>query len=247
MNKDKLYISTIAYDAYAVAHKYGLGIEIAEFCTAWNMDDEFDETDKKLKRNIDGINRRILHAPFNELFPCAIDRKARKLAEDRYRQAIALANDYRATKVIIHGGYNPCLYYPQWYVEQSILFWKKFLKELSLTCYIALENTFEQTPDVLLDIIKGVNDSRLKLCLDIGHINAYSKIPVTDWIEYCRGFISHFHVHNNDGLYDSHSPLEQGSIPLNSILELAEKLCPDASYTLELMEAEASVMRIVNL
>ncbi len=37
MNKDKLYISTIAQDAHALAHRYDLGIEIAYFCTAWNM------------------------------------------------------------------------------------------------------------------------------------------------------------------------------------------------------------------
>ncbi len=91
-------------------------------------------------------------------------------------------------------------------------------------------------------------DSRLKLCLDIGHVNAYSKIPVADWVEHCAGFISHFHIHNNDGLCDSHSPLEQGDdIPISSVIELVEKLCPYATYTLELMDAEASVRWIVNL
>ena len=45
MNKDKIYISTTASDAAEVARRWGLGLEIAEYCTAWNMDDEFAVTD----------------------------------------------------------------------------------------------------------------------------------------------------------------------------------------------------------
>ena len=132
-----------------MAQKYGLGIEIADFCTAWNMDDEFAETDRQLKRNLNGVKRRLLHAPFNELFPCAIDKKAKELAAFRYRQVIALAEQYKATKVIIHGGYNPYIYYPEWYVKKSILFWKDFIKELPETVHIVLENTLEETPQLL--------------------------------------------------------------------------------------------------
>ena len=58
MNKKNVYISTTAPDASQLAVQYGLGIE-----------------------------RKVLHAPFNELFPCAIDRKAGALAAERYRQA----------------------------------------------------------------------------------------------------------------------------------------------------------------
>ena len=45
MNKKNVYISTTAPDASQLAVQYGLGIEIAEYCTAWNMDDEFAGTD----------------------------------------------------------------------------------------------------------------------------------------------------------------------------------------------------------
>lgn len=247
MNTEKLYISTTASDAYDVAQKYGIGIEIADFCTAWNIDDNFIETDRQLKYKLDGIERRLLHAPFNELFPCAIDKKAKELAAFRYKQAITLAEQHKALKVIIHGGYNPYIYYPEWYVEQSVLFWKDFLKELPETVHIALENTLEETPKLLLDIVKGVNDSRMKICLDIGHVNVYSKIPALEWIEHCKGFISHFHIHNNDGTRDSHSALDKGSISMKELLDLAEKFCPDASYTIEMMNAETSVQWIMKL
>lgn len=240
MDLSEIYISTTASDADRVAEKYGLGIEIAEYCTAWNMDRQFAQTDPLVRHKIRNYRATLLHAPFNELFPCAIDPKARELAAYRYRQAIALAKSYGARKVIIHGGYHPKIYYPVWYTEQSILFWKEFLEE-DPGVQIVLENVLEEDPAWILDIIKGVDDPALRMCLDIGHVNAYSPIPVTDWLEVCAPWLSHFHIHNNDGTWDTHSALDQGNIPIKAFLEKARTLCPEATFTLELMEAEPSV------
>ena len=129
LNKERIYLSTIAPDAAETARSWGLNLEIAEFCTAWNMDREFPTVDRVVQETIRGVGGLLLHAPFNELFPCAIDPKARELAAARFRQAIVLAKNYGARKVIVHGGYNPWIYYPVWYVEQSITFWKDFLRE----------------------------------------------------------------------------------------------------------------------
>ena len=239
MKRENIYLSTTASDASEIARRYGLGIEIAEYCTAWNMDDEFATTDPMVRGTLEGIKKRLLHGPFNELFPCAIDRRARSLAGERYRQAIDLAKTYGATKVVIHGGYNPWIYYPVWYIEQSVAFWKEFLKD-DPGVEIVLENVLETDPLWLLDIVKGVDDPRLKLCLDIGHVNAYSKIPLVDWLESWGPYLSHFHIHNNDGSRDQHNALNDGNIPVKEFLLRAEKLCPDATFTLELMEADAS-------
>lgn len=240
MKKEKIYLSTIAADAAEVAKEYGFGLEIAEYCTAWNMDEEFLQTDTAVREKLADIQSCVLHAPFNELFPCAIDKKARALAAERYRQAIALAKRYGATKVIIHGGYNPRIYYPVWYVEQSMLFWKEFLQE-DPGVQIVLENVLEETPDMLLDIVKGVNDERLRLCLDIGHVNAYSQIPVMEWLAAWAPYISHFHIHNNDGSSDCHNALNFGTIPVKDLLIHAEHMCSDATFTLELLQDETSV------
>ena len=240
MNIKNTYISTIASDAKALAQKCGLGLEIAEYCTAWNMDEKFEEVHPKVQEEIAGIPSRILHAPFNELFPCAIDKKARELAASRYRQAIELAKDYGATKVVIHGGYNPWIYYPVWYVEESIKFWKAFLEE-DHGVEIVLENVLEEEPGMLLDIVTAVDNPNLRLCLDIGHVNAYAKVPVMQWLESWKDYLSHFHIHNNDGSWDTHSPLNSGNIPMGEFLERATALCPDATFTLELLEAESSV------
>ena len=92
MNREKFYLSTIAPDTPRIAREYGLGLEIAEYCTAWNMDEKFAGVDPVVQKKLEGITRSTLHAPYNELFPCAIDKKARTLAAERYRHAIELAS-----------------------------------------------------------------------------------------------------------------------------------------------------------
>lgn len=240
MNRKQIYLSTIAPDAAAVAREYGFGLEIAEYCTAWNMDEKFAGVDGVVKKKLEGIGVSTLHAPYNELFPCAIDKKVRALAADRYRQSIDLAKRYGAAKVVIHGGYYERLYYPVWYVEQSAAFWKDFLKE-DPGVEIVLENVFETDPAWLRDIVQTVDHPKLKLCLDVGHVNAYSPVPVPEWLESCGTLISHFHIHNNDGTRDQHAPLNDGQLSMKELLLQIEQQCPNATITLELMKSAPSV------
>lgn len=242
MKRENLYLSTIARDAVETAASYGLGLEIAEYCTASNMDEQFMETHRTVEEKLQGISRRVFHGPFNELFPCAIDPKARELAACRYHQAVELAQRYGAKKIVLHGGYNPWIYYPVWYVEQSVLFWKDFVQTLPEGLEICLENVLEEEPSMLREIVRQVGDERLRLCLDVGHVNAYSKLSVMDWLADWAPYLSHFHLHNNHGDKDSHSPLNSGTLPMKQLLRQAEHCCPNASYTLELMEAKASVV-----
>lgn len=240
MKKENIYLSTIASDAPFFARKYGFGLEIAEYSTAWNMDRRFDVTDSRVRESLKGISRSIFHAPVNELFPCAVDEKARELAAYRYRQAMDLAKGYGSQKVVIHGGFTPWFYYPVWYVSQSIAFWKEFLKE-NPDGNIVLENVLETTPDLIVDILEGVNDPRLRMCFDVGHINAYSYVPILDWLEVCAPWIGHIHINNNNGKEDRHSGLLDGNIPMKELLRKIDVLCPEATVTLEMTETKSSL------
>ena len=246
MKREQIYLSTVDPRAGELARELGLGVEIAEYCTAWNMDREYPQTDERLRGALAGNPRRILHGPFNELFPCAIDPEARDLAARRYRQAIALARDYGADKVVIHAGFNPWLYYPVWFREQSAVFWREFLAE-EPGVEIVLENVLEQEPEWMTDILRAVDSPRLRLCLDVGHVNAYSPVDAAQWLRRCAPWISHFHLHNNNGTRDAHDPLFRGSIPMEELLTLAGELCPEATFTLELPDAENSARELMKI
>ena len=238
---DKFYLSTIDENAHLLAKQYGFGIEIAEFCTPWFLDTDFEKVDPMIREKMTCSNRFVLHAPFSELFPCAIDPKVRAVAAERYRQVIQVAQGYGISKIVIHGGYNPRIYFPIWYTEQSVLFWKEFVQEIPEGMVFCLENVFEEEPTMLTEIVRQVDNPRIRMCLDVGHVNAYSKIPVMDWLESCIDIVAHFHIHNNDTSRDSHSQLWEGTIPMKDLLSAIKEKCPNATLTLELMDAAPSV------
>lgn len=241
MKRANLYLSTIDANAHHLAKQYGLGLEIAEFCTAWNLDDQFPQTDELVRSKLTCSDRFVLHGPFNELFPCAIDQKVRAVAAQRYRQTLETAKGYGIQKLVLHGGYNPWLYFPCWYTEQSILFWKDFVSEIPDGMMICLENVLEEEPAMLADIIRAVDCPSLRMCLDIGHAHTYSKHTPMEWLCDCADILAHFHIHNNDGHQDSHSALTCGTIPMAPLLDTINTLCPTASMTLELADSASSL------
>ena len=237
MKREQILFSTVAEDALSAAKRCGSGLELAQFCTACNMDERFAQTDAEVKTMLKALSAPVLHGPFNELFPCAIDPKARGLAAERYRQAAELCPVYGCAKLVLHGGYNPKLYYPMWYIPESVKFWKSFMAQ-DPDVTVCLENVFEETPEMLLEIAEAVDDRRIRLCLDLGHVNAYSAVPAETWLRIWAPYISHFHVHNNPGDADMHQCPGEGSLPMEELLHLAEELCPEATYTMEVLEAE---------
>lgn len=241
MKREAILISTIAEDAAQTAEQYGLGLELAEFCTASNLDDGFAQTDCVVKEQMTHANRFMLHGPFSELFPCAVDPKARDLARLRYRQTFAVAQAYGISKVVLHAGFQPHLYFPCWFTQQSIAFWKAFVPEIPDGMTVCLENTLEETPDMLTEILRAVESPKLRMCLDVGHVNVYSCTPVSQWLTACEPYISHFHLHNNDGQQDAHNAVFQGTVDMEQVLDMAQTLCPSATVTLEVRQAEPSV------
>ena len=168
---DRLFLSTIADDAPETARAFGVGLELAEYCMASNMDVDFDATDVAVRTKIEGLQSVMLHAPFNELCPSAIDPIILDVAKKRYAQAYELARYYGIRRMVVHSGFIPLVYFPGYFTERSVQFWRDYLKTLPGDFTIMLENVLEDSPDMLIDIVKGVGDPRFRLCLDIGHAN----------------------------------------------------------------------------
>ena len=199
MNRNsQIYIATIAPDCGEMAEKYGLGLECDAFCTAANLEDP--AVIRQAAGQMAAVGHRVLHAPFNELCPAAIDPEVRRITRMRYEQAWAMAQRLGASRMVVHSGYIPLIYFPQWFVEQSVQFWKDFLRDKPADCRILLENVLEPEPDMDLELVRRVNDPRLKLCLDLGHANSQvSETPVEAWVRRWAPCLGHVHLHNNGG------------------------------------------------
>ena len=239
--KDKLYLSGMDGQAAALARRWGAGYEITAFCYAPMLDTP--ETARQVRRDMEGVDRFWFHAPFAELTPCAIDPLVRQVTEKRYRQAADMARELGVRRLVIHGGFVPQVYFPEWYVEQSVLFWRELLAELPPDMTVALENVMEPQPRLLAETARQVDDPRLGLCLDIGHANTFvSRVPPLEWVAPMAPWLRHVHLHNNLGQEDLHDPLGRGSIPMEQVLDTILELCPAATFTLENQDCGPSLV-----
>ena len=204
---DRLYLSGIDGRAAELARENGLGLEIAAFCYAPNLED-----------------------------PAVLSAVRSDMAAD-------LAQDLGVRRLVIHGGFVPQVYFPEWYVEQSVLFWREFLRQLPQDMTVALENVMEPQPRLLAEIARQVDDPRLGLCLDIGHANTFvSRVPPLEWVAPMAPWLRHVHLHNNAGHDDLHDPLGQGTLAMEQVLDTILELCPAATFTLENQDCGPSLV-----
>lgn len=238
MKKERLFLSTIADDAVQTAREFGLGVELAQFCLAENMDKTPPDVQASLDAALE-VPRRVLHAPFAELCPAAIDPLVRAVTRRRFLQAAALAKRYGAEKMVVHSGFIPLVYYPEWFAPQSAAFWREFLNDVDgLT--LCVENVMETSPDALRQIAEQVNDPRLRICFDVGHAFCQSG-ELAPWLDALAPYSSHVHLHNNHGSFDEHLGLPDGTLDIAAVIRQLEALAPQATYTLEVRSARASV------
>lgn len=244
---ERIYIATICENFRQSVSDYGLGIELDHFCMAENLDGyRRGETISEISSLVDEVKPRglILHAPFNELFPAAVDPKARQLAMERLGQAADAAKELGARKMVVHSGYMPHVYFKDWHKERSVEFWNRFMEDRGID--IVIENVLEDEPYMMLDMMEKMGNDRIRLCLDTGHALCVSKVPVLEWVDVLSPYIGHLHIHNNDGKSDKHASLDDGILEMEDILERVTKRCGDVSITVEARDDVSSLNWLVH-
>lgn len=233
----------------------GIGIEIADYCVAEYLDEEYDAASLLVSEKVAAVSMQevIFHAPYNELYPTAIDKKVQAVATYRYEQSLKLAKKFGAKKIVIHSGFLPSAYYKEYFINQSIKFWREFLDSHPGDYTICLENVMDDEPRMIYEIVSAIDDERLRICVDIGHAFVTGTDPKT-WISTCAPYLSHLHIHNNYGrgkkddneastaegaALDLHLPLGEGLMDVDSLLRAAEKINPDITATVECSNLEA--------
>jgi len=240
----RIYLATIAEDASEIARSHGLGLEIDEFCTAMNMDEAFPEWEAKARAHLAASDRFIFHAPFAELTPCAVDPLAREFSLRRLNQAAALSRRCGIRRMVVHSGFIPQVYFPEWFIEQGAAFFREFLAGQPEDFEIMIENVLDPDPAPLLALVEAIGDRRAGLCLDVGHANVASKVPVRDWLAAFAPALTHLHLHDNDGSHDFHALPGDGTIGFPGILAEIDRLAPAATLTFECLDAAGCAGRL---
>ena len=240
--KSRIAIATCCPSWKAIADEFGVGIELDQYCQAVNMDGPAaDKIEAVIRKDLEVYDGMVLHAPFNELFPAAIDPAARQLAMKRYRQAAELAHRYGIHKMVVHSGFMPHIYFKEWHIPRSVEFWTEFMADQPEDFEICIENVLDDEPDMLAAIAKGANDPRIGLCFDAGHANVISERSQDDWLETMGPYLKHIHIHNNEGDRDLHRGLTEGTIDIERLLDgMIESCDPATTVTVEILADRSS-------
>lgn len=220
-------------DSVCLAKENNMGLELAEFCIADNLDIDYVSTIHMLKKKTEGISDIIVHGPFMDLYPSAVDRKVRNITMERFVQAYHAAKEMGAKKLILHSGSLPSVYFEDYHADTSVNFWKEFLENVDGTLEICMENVLDSNPELFTSIANKVNQSNFKLTLDIGHANCYSRVPVSQWLQITAPYLSHIHLHNNYGDKDRHLHPAEGTIDIDELLNHLSNKAPHVTITIE--------------
>lgn len=226
-----------------LCNNYNLGIEIQGFYNPNTMNSEYsNELLFNYKTILSSfIGGKSFHAPFWDLNLGSKNLAIRTITMETFQQAYKIAKELGCTEIVVHNGFVPNTSYYQGWVKNATSFWKEFFKDKDDSITIMIENQCEEDCEVLKMEIDSVNDSRLKICLDIGHAHANSNMSVEKWIQSLGDRIGYLHLHNNNGklqerpsfMNDEHLGLEDGTIDIVKILNMLEKYCPNAIWNIE--------------
>ena len=85
-------------------------------------------------------------------------------------------------------------------------------KAESLKLTIALENVFDQTPEMLSRLLTHFSSPYFGHCLDIGHYNLFIKYDLKQWLDDLGPYLKEVHLHDNHGQGDEHLAPGEGQI-----------------------------------
>ena len=103
--RGKLFLSGMDENAASLARKWGLGLELTDFCEARKLEEP--AAMEAARARCSGIDSLWLHAPFAELSPCTIDPRVRGVVMLRFRQTVQTALSLGIRRIVVHSGYIP--------------------------------------------------------------------------------------------------------------------------------------------
>ena len=103
---------------------------------------------------------------------------------------------------------------------------------------ICLENMpFKNLPvssvEQIVDFVKLVNEPNLKICLDTGHTMLWGLQPYEAVEKIGKDLLVCLHIHDNDGVRDSHRPLYAGIGKWQEFMDSLRKIEYNGVFSLE--------------
>lgn len=224
--------------AIELSNKFGVNWEYNDFTEPVVYDDlakvdELIEFYKGIDRDRSGDT---MHGAFLGLDLAALDDTLRDRSRKLMAQSVDIAERLKIKGVVFHtgliGGLRIDYYIENWLKSATEFFTKQCRMHPTITIFV--ENTFEQEPDILVELMHRMSGiDNFKLCLDYGHA-ALTDTPLEQWVQQMAPYIGHMHLNDNDLKNDLHLVPGLGSIDFQNWKKLLECNGIDTSVLLEL-------------
>jgi len=239
---DRVLLSAWPRNADSVitlAAETGVGVELLTFALPDILDGDWRaavEQTREALRPITGM--KTLHGPFFDMAPGSLDNRINALVMDRYQQALNIAEMLGAEIVVFHANFIASLKneeYRTGWQKRNIGFFSQIADYAAARGVIAaVENMWEFDPDIICDVLAGVNHPSLRACLDVGHAHLFSDVPFDQWLETVQPWLVHAHLNNNEGVLDIHRAFPDGLLDYHAIIARLRGLPHPPSMTLEM-------------
>ena len=163
-----------------------------------------------------------LHGPFIDLSAGSTDPAVRQLARNRFEQLLKLVPLFQPQTVVCHAGFDRRRYgfFKEAWTENSLAMWSWLATRLTAEgARLMLENVYEDGPQDIRHVFEGLEEYGVGFCLDAGHMSAFGKSPLQEWLQVLGPWMGQLHLHDNDGDWDDHWALGRGSIDFKLIFD----------------------------
>ncbi|MBN2225972.1 MAG: sugar phosphate isomerase/epimerase [candidate division Zixibacteria bacterium] len=219
-------------ETVTLCREHNLGIEVQSFYDPTYLMRHPDAVAKHIEL-IREISGRSFHGAFGDLCAGSFDVMVRDLARYRFQQSYDIASQLGISHLILHHGYVPGTSHPDGWIKRVSVFWREFLADKPDSLRVHLENHLERDVRMFADVIDAIGDSRVDVCLDVGHVHCNARQDVSAWVETLGTRIGYVHLHDNNGSSDEHLGFGRGTIPMDAVCAALEQHAPDAIWALE--------------
>jgi sugar phosphate isomerase/epimerase len=236
-----LYLS-LAYPEVArhldLLGERGFGVEVTLYDTDWLLNTSGRDRARKLGKALAERGVGVTtHGPIFDLNPGSLDSVIRKHTRRAFEKAIEVSQDLGASGITFHTGFNPLLpesVLPGW-LSLSLELWNRaasLAEGAGLT--LTLENMFEPTPKLLLDLAEAVESDALAFCMDVSHTAIYSTLGLARWWQELAPRLRTLHLNDTDTFSDEHLAIGRGTLDFRDVFRRASSLPWEPVLVLEM-------------
>lgn len=228
----------------------GLGVEVTLYDTEWLLN--LDKT-ATVRRLGDELAERgvvvTVHAPIFDLNPGSLDPVVRKHTRRCWERAIGVAGALGARHINFHTGFLPLLpasTLPGW-LALSLETWERTVELAGdAGLVLLLENMFEPSPQVLLDLREQLLARHVGFTLDVAHVYIYGSVAPEVWWQALGEGIREVHLHDTDTFSDDHLPIGEGALDWRRVFADLFRYAPNAIKVIE-MPVEAALQSLARI